>query len=438
MNSRTIKVWYQIHKCTSLVCAVFVLLLCLTGLPLIFETEETASNTGIQKMAILPADTPPVSLDTIAAISYKIYPGHSIQSIRFADDEPLVYVQMTAVDARRGHWLTFDNRTAQMLEEDEPSNQRGMTFMDLMRGLHCNLFAGQSGEFLLGFMCLLFLGALASGVILYGPFMKNQAFGKVRVGPPRRVWLDWHKMLGIIALVWAVVVSLTGALLVVSGPLQKSWEKTIYNQSLVADQNQPQSEKTTSVQQAADRVQNALPDWKVFMIEYPSVMSGSPRHYLIWVKGTTDFTSYLSMPILIETVTGELTEAPWYLKALGIARPLHLNNYNTLPLKILWALLDIIAIGMLVSGIYAWLLKHRKHHARTVNLPERQHVSTTASHQSPHQIWSIPIILGALTLFALVVPLLGPGIWQWLSAVALAILLAVICYWRYAHQNAGK
>ena len=39
MNSRKVKTWTWIHKWSSLVCTVFMLLLCLTGLPLIFHHE---------------------------------------------------------------------------------------------------------------------------------------------------------------------------------------------------------------------------------------------------------------------------------------------------------------------------------------------------------------------------------------------------------------
>ena len=39
MNSRTIKTWAWVHKWSSLVCTVFMLLLCITGLPLIFHHE---------------------------------------------------------------------------------------------------------------------------------------------------------------------------------------------------------------------------------------------------------------------------------------------------------------------------------------------------------------------------------------------------------------
>ena len=34
-----VKLWFLIHKWTSLVCTLFLLMLCITGLPLIFHHE---------------------------------------------------------------------------------------------------------------------------------------------------------------------------------------------------------------------------------------------------------------------------------------------------------------------------------------------------------------------------------------------------------------
>ena len=39
MTARSLKVWYRVHKWTSLACTLFLLMLCLTGLPLIFKDE---------------------------------------------------------------------------------------------------------------------------------------------------------------------------------------------------------------------------------------------------------------------------------------------------------------------------------------------------------------------------------------------------------------
>ena len=48
---------------------------------------------------------------------------------------------------------------------------------------------------------------------------------------------------------------------------------------------------------------------------------------------------------------------PWYAQVLFVSQPLHFGNYGGLPLKVLWALLDGLAIVVLGSGVYLWLKK---------------------------------------------------------------------------------
>jgi len=42
-----------------------------------------------------------------------------------------------------------------------------------------------------------------------------------------------------------------------------------------------------------------------------------------------------------------------------LSRPLHFGDYGDLPLKILWAVLDLLTILVLGSGLYLWLGKRR-------------------------------------------------------------------------------
>jgi uncharacterized iron-regulated membrane protein len=44
-----------------------------------------------------------------------------------------------------------------------------------------------------------------------------------------------------------------------------------------------------------------------------------------------------------------------YVKTLLVSQPLHFGDYGGLPLKIIWALLDLISIVVLGSGLYLWL-----------------------------------------------------------------------------------
>mgnify|MGYP003918295757 CR=1 FL=1 len=46
MTRSAIRLWYLVHKWTSLACTAFLLMLCLTGLPLIFHDEIDAAMGG--------------------------------------------------------------------------------------------------------------------------------------------------------------------------------------------------------------------------------------------------------------------------------------------------------------------------------------------------------------------------------------------------------
>lgn len=88
----------------------------------------------------------------------------------------------------------------------------------------------------------------------------------------------------------------------------------------------------------------------------------SPHHYGVSMVGATAVTSRLLTPALDDAGTGEITslrEMPMYVKALFISQPLHFGDYGGLPLKILWAILDLLTIMGVVNGLYLWLLRRK-------------------------------------------------------------------------------
>ena len=81
---------------------------------------------------------------------------------------------------------------------------------------------------------------------------------------------------------------------------------------------------------------------------------------MVFMRGQTPLTSRLLTPLLIDAKTAQLMDIrslPWYLTALVLSQPLHFGDYDGTPLKIIWALLDLITIIVLVSGLYLWWKK---------------------------------------------------------------------------------
>jgi len=384
----TIKTWYLVHKWTSLVCTVFLLIICLTGLPLIFHHEiEHLFDEG-KPIAEMPADTPVANLDTVVAAAKALYPNEYVDYVYMDDHEPQIYVGFvpefgTAVE--KGHAVRVDARTAEVLHDAPPYAEDRFSFMGIMLALHVDLFAGLTGELFLGFMGLLFVVAIVSGVVLYGPFMKKLEFGTVRANRSTRLkWLDLHNLLGIVTLVWAFVVGVTGVINELSTPLFRLWQASELPRILAPYQGRSVPTELASVQNAANTAIQALPGREVSLIAYPGNAYGSPHHYLVWLKGDTPLTSKLNTPVLVDGVTGDLTTVarmPWYLTALEVSRPLHFGDYGGMPLKILWTLLDLVTIVVLASGLYLWIARRKANNARIAELIRRH--QQASPQQSP-------------------------------------------------------
>ncbi len=230
-----------------------------------------------------------------------------------------------------------------------------------MLSLHKDLFAGLPGELFMGTMALLFVVAIVSGVVIYGQFMRKLDFGTVRADrSPRLKWLDLHNMLGVVTLAWALVVGATGVMNELSTPLFALWQQTDVRAMLAPLRGRPvpAESELSSPQAAFDAARTALPGMTISSVVFPGAQFGSPYHYLLWAKGQQPLTSRLFSPVLVDARSGKLdgvVAMPWYLRALEVSRPLHFGDYGGLPLKIIWALLDLVTIIVLGSGLYLWL-----------------------------------------------------------------------------------
>ena len=376
MRTAVVKRWQWVHRWSSLACTLFLLVLCATGLPLVFADEIEAWTGDAQAYAALPPDAPRAGLDGLVARSLRRYPGQIVTSIFIDDDEQKVVVsmapswQLAREHPRSNHALRFDARTGELIAESGSSPSQSPSGLQLIRRLHVDLFAGLPGMLFLAVMGMLFVAALVSGVALYAPFMRHLEFGAVRTTrSPRTRWLDRHNLLGIATLAWALAIGITGVFNELSTPLFRLWQQTQVEPLLASRRNEAQPSahdpsSQGSVDAALAIAQQSLPaGMQVLTIGYPGGPLGSPRDYLLWAKGNTPVSSRLFTPMLVSVGSpAELTRLPmpWYLRALGLSRPLHFGDYGGMPLKVLWAALDLLTLCVLGSGLYLWLGKTRR------------------------------------------------------------------------------
>lgn len=377
MSPVNVRRWSWIHKWSSLVCTVFMLLLCLTGLPLIYHHEIGHLLGNDVEAPAMPADTPRANLDQVIAAGQALYPNKIMMYMSQELDEPAIW-NLTLGDHpndEKFKSIAIDARTAKFIAE--PPIEGG-GFMSLMFHLHVDLFAGIWGKLFLGFMGLLLLVALVSGVVLYAPFMRKLDFGTVRHGRTARLkWLDMHNLLGIVTLVWALVVGTTGVVNTLADVLLKVWQFTEIAEMTKPYQGQPAPTRLASMQTTIARAEAAEPGMKVGFVAFPGTPFASPHHYGVYMHGDQALTSRLYKPVLVDAQTAEITDRrklPWYLTALLVSQPLHFGDYGGAGLQLLWALLDVATIVVLGSGLYLWIKRGRSARAEA-----RQSAAATAA-----------------------------------------------------------
>lgn len=365
MRVGTIRFWEWTHRWSSLVCTLFLFLLCLTGLPLIFH-EEIDALTGELAVSGQGSAHGGQPLDTIvsaALADYRVAAGHGGVPlfVGFSQDDPRITVTLGPrpdAPAAAMRLFTYNRSTGQTLGE---LRQTGI--MAVIFRLHVDLLAGLPGMLLLGVMGLLFVVALLSGLVLYAPFMRRLPFGTLRRGR-RTGMLDEHNLLGAVILGWALVIGLTGAINAFADPLVALWRQRELATMVAAsgDTSGPAPAHGASLDQAMAAAQAAQPGLSPQFIGFPGGAWSSTHHYAIFFQGDTPLTSHLLTPALVDAETGKLADIrpmPLSMQALMLSRPLHFGDYGGPALKIVWALLDLATMRVLWSGLLLWWGKRR-------------------------------------------------------------------------------
>ena len=341
-----------------------MLLLCITGLPLIFHEEIDDLLHSQVKPAGAPPGTPHADLDRLLANALANSSSWKVPHFLIwdRDDPNAIFVSVgesITSDPTKNRFVRMDSHTGAYLDAPDVTGR----FTNIMLKLHTDMFAGLPGKLFLGLMGILFCVAIISGIVVYAPSMRKLDFGTYRGHRPRIVrWLDVHNLAGILLVMWTLVVGFTGVINTWADLVLKMWQYGQLAEMTAQYRDRPPPTKLTSVQAAVDVAVRAVPGMTPSFVAFPGTAFSSKSHYIVFLKGDTPVTSRLLKPALIDAETGKLTDSrdmPWYVTTLFISQPLHFGDYGGMPLKILWAVLDVLTIIVLGTGVYLWLRRRK-------------------------------------------------------------------------------
>jgi uncharacterized iron-regulated membrane protein len=341
--------WIWAHKWSSLVCTVFLLVLCITGLPLIFRGEiDHALGYG----AGGGTAQPPAPLAAIEAAAHAAKPTGKIHFLVWQPDKPGV-ITLSIAPANAKSYHDNENLLLDAATTKPAAGGGDASPTQWLVDLHTSLFLGPIGGLLLGLPALLFIVALASGVVIYGPFARKAGFARIRTDRSRRtVWLDGHNMLGVVILAWALVVGATGLINTWGEYVIRFWQMS--ELSRYAASGPPPAGPVASIDRIVAVAQARYPSYRPYFVAYPGSLMAGERFHAVYLRGPEGLEEHIFRPVLVESATARILaapQAPWYVSTLALSQPLHFGDYGGAPLKALWALLDLATIAVLVSGL---------------------------------------------------------------------------------------
>ena len=94
MTTRALRRWSILHTWTSLICTLFLLIICVTGMPLVFGDEIGDWLSDALPYSTSAENASTVRLDTLTAVPRQRYPGKIITSVLVEDGGPQVLIGM--------------------------------------------------------------------------------------------------------------------------------------------------------------------------------------------------------------------------------------------------------------------------------------------------------------------------------------------------------
>lgn len=353
--------WFQLHGWISLPIWVVFCFVCLSGTVAVISHELTWLSNP-QSRASNNDNVAPRSAAQVIDIVQQAYPTADISGIMI--NEPYLVNTVMFSDKDKPYALAYVNQYSGDIQEVNDGN----TFINFMRSLHgWLLFPWQNsysiGYYIVGFMSLVLLGALSTGLIVYKHFWRGFFNVKLRVNQGKRtLFADLHRLFGVWSLWFMLVMSLTGLWYLVQAVLfQADIEVDPYPAPLAAEQvpysPNGKPEKAVSLAQALSLTKQQFSD---FQLSYIMLPEHNRDTYKFSGGGDFIFFDSYSYNLAVNPWNASIKQqfSPASMSAMQtimhLADPLHYGTIGGLTTKVIWFLFGLILSGMSITGFCMW------------------------------------------------------------------------------------
>ena len=282
----------------------------------------------------------------------RVYPGASVSGIGLPRD----------IDAAYSAYVTHNRRFIEVFVDPFSGRVTGERYgdhiMNIIRRIHVNLYwFGWQGRVAVGASGAVMLVSAMTGLLIYLPFLRGVfrqglRWWQIRSGRLQLATSDWHKLIGVTASIFTLVLSLTGFILGIDRYLPRSLHRV------------PLAVKGSDAVRigANDAMRIALERLPIEPTALLLPIPGSPR-YTIYGDLKGSFARRAANFIVVHASTGAVVDVYDSREVTPTTRfynwmePLHFGDFGGITLKIIYCVFGLAMSFLPASGFLLWLLK---------------------------------------------------------------------------------
>lgn len=349
---------YVLHSWSGLIFGWLLFAICLTGTLVVykFPLKALANPT----LVAAPLDDR-IGPDGALAAFRQNYPEWQPKVVAFPSDLFSIHNYTVVAEDGAGEENRFwiDPATTRISPELESG------FADFILRLHANLFLGQPGRWLVGVLGIVMLVSAGTGLWFHWRRVRRDLFN-LRLGEhARKAWGDLHKLLGIWAFPFHLVIALTGSWLGIESLV--GIRASDFSPIEIVGSGPGNPRPIAEIVEEAVRLRPDFQPTHVNMTNYAAagatirVQGDLPGHRFVQ-RGQTMLVFDADSGRHLQTV--DRTEEGIGRRILAMVRPLHYGYFWPFWGELLYFVLGIGATLLPLSGMLIWADREKRKAAR--------------------------------------------------------------------------
>ena len=342
---------FTIHSVAGLFSGLFMLMMSLSGAALVFHEELDrlqfpAITTG--------ADTRHLTIDSCYRLLQANYPRAQISHVSLAEKngQPLIFsVYDSAYQKGKESLQVFMHpQTGRVLQTRGGTNDPSNNFMNWLSGFHNSFQLKKKGEWLLGFLGIVFLLSMVTGTILY-----RKQLVAVLLFKKRTEKNSLHQVVGTYALLFNLMIAFTGVWM----------QRYIFKKEFYAEQKsytpvlKPSPPLFYNTDSALQATTFRYPEFTPAVIYFAQTKNRKTAVY-----GSRNTNSFIHSKKFADVIfldsAGSIAKTAFVNEIDKDSRydiinaQIHFGKYGGMPVKIIYCLFGLTGGALAITGFLLW------------------------------------------------------------------------------------